>query len=157
MSRKSLKQWLIAANGWQRIWFVCSLLTILYYVIIYPIQESNKGSSFRYQMLWAAEREMKNPLCGTYMRGDFATLIEPKYSEDGSTCYNIFVHRKYLEGNKSITESSYNEDFKKEERERWLTHIGIGLLISTLFSALLYGLGVVVAWIIKGFKGKEAK
>jgi hypothetical protein len=157
MSRKSLKQWLIAANGWQRIWFVCSLITILYYAIIYPIQESNKGSSFRYQMLWAAEREMKNPLCGTYMQGDFGTLIEPKYSEDGSTCYNIFVHRKYLEGNKSITESSFNENFKKEERERWLMHIGIGLLISTMFSALLYGLGVIVAWIIKGFKGKESK
>ena len=155
MQQKSLKKWLVAANGWQRVWFVCAVLTALYYVIIFPIAEANKGSSFRYEMKRATEMEMKNPICAAFMSGAFEKLSEPAYSTDGSTCYNIYIHRKYLDGHKPMSETTHTDHFKSEERERWLIYIGMGFLISTVLSVLLYGLGMVVSWIIKGFKKSE--
>jgi hypothetical protein len=46
MNRKSLKQWLVAANGWQRIWFVGTVVCLIYFVVVFPIAETNKESSF---------------------------------------------------------------------------------------------------------------
>lgn len=157
MPRKSLKLWLASTNGWQRIWFVCSVICFLYYTIFYPLEESGKGRAFRYEMLWAAEKEMKNPLCAPYMSGDFEKLIVPQYSTDGSTCYHIYSHRKHSEDRKPITEAMYQEDFSRGEREKWLIFIGMGAFISTLLIAFSYGVGVVVSWILKGFKRNDSK
>ncbi len=153
MPRKSLKQWLVDANGWQRIWFVGTVICFLYFIVIYPLAETNKGSSFRYSTKWAIENEMKNPECAVYMSGTFSELKEPDFDPDGRTgCYNIYVHRKYWDENKPITKSSYDEHFVSEERERWATYIGMGALIAVVLSAFVYGAGVVVSWIVRGFK-----
>lgn len=157
MARKSLKQWLIAANGWQRLWFVGSVVCFLYFVIIYPLTESDKGRSFRYEMLWAAEKEMKNPLCAPYMSGAFEKLIEPEFSTDGSTCYHIYSHRQFSDDKKPITESIYQQRFQSREREAWLMFIGLGTFISTFLVGLMYGVGIVVSWIIRGFKRSDEK
>ena len=152
MARKSLKQWLIAANGWQRIWFVCSVICFLYFVIIYPLVEVDKGSSFRYEMRWATEKEMKNPNCLTYMNSEFSSLSEPQYSNDGSTCYHIYSHRRYADDNKPITEEIYRQSFVSNERQTWLIYIGIGFFVAIFLVAFVYGVGVVLRWIIKGFR-----
>lgn len=155
MARKSVKEWLIASNGWQRIWFVCSIVCFLYFTVIFPLTESNKGSSFRYEMRWATEREMKNPMCAPYMAIEFSKLIEPEYSTDGSTCYHIHSHRKYSDDKSPITEKIYQQRFDSNEREKWLMFIGMGAFISTLLVAFVYGVGVVISWITKGFKRNE--
>jgi hypothetical protein len=152
MPRKSVKQWLIAANGWQRLWFVGSVMCFLYGIIIFPLTESNKGSLFRYEGLWSAEKEMKNPICAPYMNGEFDKLIIPDYSTDGSTCYHIYSHRQYSDDHKPITESTYQQHFQSSEREMWLKLIGFGFVLSTLLNAFVYGVGVVVTWVVKGFK-----
>ena len=157
MSRKSLRQWLDDANGWRRIWFVCSIICVLYFVIIFPLAETNKGSSFRYQGLFATEKEMKNPNCATYMYEDFNKLVEPEYSTDGSTCYHIFQHRQYSDDKKPITETLYQEHFQSEEGQLWLKYIGIGFVISMLLIIFVYVVGVVTSWIIKGFKKNESQ
>ena len=155
MARKSLKQWLTAANGWQRIWFVGSVVCFLYFIVIYPLTESDKGRSFRYEMLWAAEKEMKNPICASYMSSDFDKLISPEFSTDGSTCYHIYSHRQFSEDKKPITAEIYQQHFQSREREMWLMFIGIGALISSFWVAVVYAVGVVVSWVIKGFKKSE--
>lgn len=157
MARKSLKQWLIAANGWQRIWFVCSAVCFLYFVIIYPLVGVDKGSSFRYEMRWATEKEMKNPACASYMSSEFDKLAEPQYSNDGSTCYHIYSHRRYADDNKPITEAIYQQRFVSKERQAWLIYIGIGFAAATFLAAFVYGVGAVVRWIVKGFRKGEAQ
>lgn len=155
MPRKSLKQWLVDANGWQRIWFVSSVVCLLYFVVMWPLTQANIGSSFRYEMRWATEREMKNPMCTPYMTQKFNELAEPKFSSDGSTCYHIYSHRKYSDDQKPITESIYQQNFDANERQTWLMYIGMGLFVSVFLSAFVYGLGKVTSWIIKGFKRSE--
>lgn len=156
MALRKLKQWLVAANGWQRIWFVCSIISILYFVIIFPLIEVNEGSSFRYSTKRAIENEMKNPECAIYMNGAFAQLNEPEFDPDGKkSCYNIYIHRKYSDQNRPITNSSYGEQFVVEERKKWMMYIGVGAFIAVLLSAFVYGTGVVLSWIARGFtRGK---
>ncbi len=151
MARRSLKQWMLAANGWQRIWFVFTIASFGYFLVFYPLAESNKGSSYRYESRWTIEKEMQNPLCAPYMSEPFEKLVEPEFDLDAKGCYSIYSHRKYREGN-PITPESYRDRFSSEEREIWLTFIGMGLFIAVLISALTYGFGVIVAWVIKGFR-----
>ncbi len=108
-------------------------------------------------MLWAVEREMENPLCAQYMNDEFSKLAEPKYSKDGSTCYNIYNHRRHSEDKKPITAEIYQQRFDSERRETWLMHIGIGLVVSTFLVAFFYGVGVVVSWVIKGFRKGDSQ
>lgn len=155
MSLKSFKQWLSNANGWKRIWFICSIICFIYFIVIFPLTETNKGSLFRYERKWAAEEEMKNAVCATYMSEDFNKLVQPKYSTDGSTCYHIFSHRMYSDGHKPITEKQYQNDFSNSERIIWFEHIGFGFLFATFLSAFVYLCGFVISWVIKGFKKSE--
>ena len=151
MARRSPIQWLASANGWQRVWFVCSVLCVLYYTIIFPLSEVNKDRMHRYERLWATEKEMLNPICAPYMNSEFMTLREPPYSKDGSTCYHIYSHRKYSGDDRPITVEGFTRHFNSQEREMWLSHIAVGALVATIFSMLLYGVGMVVAWIRRGF------
>jgi len=155
MSLKSFKQWLSDANGWKRIWFICSIICLIYFIVIFPLTETNKGSLIRYEGLWAAEKEMKNAVCATYMSEDFSKLVEPKYSIDGSTCYHIFSHRKYSDGQKPITEKQYQDYFSYNERITWFIYIGLGFLFAAFLSVFVYLCGFVISWVIKGFKKSE--
>lgn len=153
MPRKTLKEWLSAANGWQRIWFVASALMFLYFCVLFPISESGEGSTYRYRIKWAIEAEMKKQECASFMSQPFSQLAEPEFDATGKDgCYNIYMHRKYLENNKPITEKEYLSSFEYEYWERLLGFAGMGLLIAVVLSALLYGIGAVVSWVINGFK-----
>ena len=157
MPRKSVKQWLIAANGWQRLWLFGAVVCFFYFTIIFPLTETNKGSVFRYEILWAAEKEMKNPICAQYMSDEFDKLIKPEYSSDGTTCYHIYSHRQYYDDRKPITESMYQQHFQSKEREMWLKLIGLGFVLSALLTTFVYGIGVITSWVIKGFKKSESQ
>lgn len=157
MTRKSLKQWLADANGWRRIWFVCSVICFIYFIVIYPLSEASKVFSYKFDGFQATEREMKNAVCAPYMSEDFNKLVQPKYSSDGSTCYHIYSHRMFLDDNKPVTEKTYEDDFNSKQREMWLMYIGLGFLISTLLSAFVYSVGFLTSWVIKGFKKSESQ
>jgi hypothetical protein len=148
----SLKDWFSEANGWKRIWIVSSVISLIYFVIAFPLAETNKGAVVRYEGLWAAEREMKNDLCLPYMKDSFDTLVEPKYSTDGSTCWHIFNHRRFSEHKSKITEALFQEEFSNNERSIWVKYILLGLVISTLLSLFAYLCGAIVSWVIDGFR-----
>jgi hypothetical protein len=157
-SRKSLKQWLADANGWRRIWFVATILTLIYFCLLFPFTQSSDGNAYRYRTKWAIEAEMKNPICAEYMNKMFSELKEPEYETNGKDgCYNIYSHRKYLKDNKPITEDEYLTNFEKEHWERILGFAVMGLISAIVLSAFVYGVGVVTSWIIKGFKKSESQ
>lgn len=151
----SLKAWLKTSNGWQRIWFIGSVAGLFYYCVLFPLQEAGKGNSYKYDTKWKIEAEMKKSECAPYMSQPFNQLTEPAYPNTDEGCYYIYSHRKYSDDNKSITKESYEADFESKYREALYTYFGIGLVIATVLSLLIYGCGVLVAWVLKGFKSKE--
>jgi hypothetical protein len=158
MYRKSLKEWLADANGWRRIWFVATLLTFLYFCLLFPFIQSADGNAYRYSTRRAIESEMKNPICAVYMSKAFSELREPEFDTSGlNGCYNIYLHRKYLKDNKSINENEYQSNFEKEHWERILVYGAMGLIYAIVLSAFVYGVGFVTSWIIKGFKKSESQ
>jgi hypothetical protein len=71
-----LGNWLRRANGFQRLWFVLSIVLILYLTFVNPFVI--RGSDLpAYQYKWAVEREFKNPQCHPYLTERFEKLREP--------------------------------------------------------------------------------
>jgi hypothetical protein len=146
------KDWLSKSNGWQRIWFVSTAFTFAYFVLIFPLIESNNGSSYRYKTKWAIEKELKKKECAEYVTQPFETLIEPEFDLSGDLgCYNIYDHRKYTENHNPINEKKYQNDFILREWSIFLYAMGLGILIAGFLSAIVYGIGFIFAWIVKGF------
>ena len=150
----TVKTWIQSTNGWQRIWLIGTIAGLLYYCVLFPLQEAGKGNSYKYDTKWKVEAEMKKSECAPYMSQPFNQLTEPAYPNTDEGCYYIYSHRKYSDDNKSITTKSYEADFESKYREALFTYFGIGLFLATILSALVYACGALVAWVIKGFKRK---
>lgn len=148
----SIKIWLKSTNGWQRIWFLVSLLGVLYFCLLFPFQEYAKGNSYRYKTLWETEAEMDKSECYPYMNLPFNQLVEPGYPKVGEGCYHIYTYRKFAPDNKPFTKEEYQRNFESESRLRILGLCIEGFFISIVLSAFGYGLGALVSWVIKGFK-----
>ena len=149
-----IKNWLYIANGWQRIWFVVAVVGVLYFSLVWPFTENSSGNQYRYQRLRDIEAEMSKPECAIYMSQPFSQLTQPNFPTKGEGCYHIYTHRKFLANNKTITKEQYLNDFESEYRQRLFESSVAGFLMATTLSALLYGLGVLVAWVVKGFRTK---
>ena len=112
-----------------------------------------------YQYKWAVEREMKYSYCAPYMEKPFSELVEPKYVDmDGSSgCYHIYNYRRYHDQKSTpFTNKGLDSSF---ESNRWAdlgAISGVGLVIASLLSGLIYLAGVVFAWVLKGFKGNAS-
>ena len=150
----NIKNWLYIANGWQRIWFVVAVVGVLYFSLVWPFTENSSGNQYRYQRLRDIEAEMSKPECAVYMNQPFSQLTQPTFPTKGEGCYHIYTHRKFLANNKTITKEQYLNDFESEYRQRIFESSLAGFLMATTLSALLYGLGVLVAWVVKGFRKK---
>lgn len=145
---KKIKEWLNSANGWQRLWFVCSLLFILYSAVIWPL---NKGGVMSYRDYFVIESLEKNPECHVYFNKSFSQLVKPSYDH---TCYDVYSAREIY--GDSIPGEFTSEKYLDRLREIHNKHIMegrlIGLVGSMVITILVYGAGWVFAWIIKGFK-----
>ena len=150
----NIKNWLYIANGWQRIWFVVTVAGVLYFSLLWPFTENSSGNKYRYQRLRDIEGEMSKPECAVYMSQPFSQLVQPNFPTKGEGCYHIYTHRKFLANNKTITKEQYLNDFESEYRQRLVESSVAGFLMTTFLSALIYGLGVFVAWVMKGFRKK---
>ena len=153
-----LKSWLRTANGWKRLWFVLSAFSLFYMTAVNPFVISNQNSLSRYQYRWAVEKELKNPECRPYSMKLLLELTEPEYqdSEGNKGCYHIYNYRKY---NNSIkipyTSDDLEKDFKQELWGEILLLSGLGVVGAIVLSAIVYFLGVVVAWVTTGFRKKS--
>jgi ABC-type glycerol-3-phosphate transport system permease component len=150
-----LKTWLKDANGWQRLWFVASVTGYVYFCVFMPLNEVGKSSSYRYQVLSNIHSEMKKPECATYMNLPFDQLAEPPFPQTTEGCYYIYNHRQFSEKKQPVTPKSVDEKFAADHRQNLLEWFLVGFVFSTISTALLYFLGAITAWIIKGFRKKE--
>jgi len=120
-----------------------------------PFNETSKTSSYRYQVLNNIYSEMKKPECASYMNLPFDQLDEPSLPRTTEGCYYIYNHRQFSETKKPITPESVGDKFTSDHHQSLLEWLLIGLLFSTISAALLYSLGALTAWVIKGFRKKE--
>lgn len=124
-------------------------------ILINPFVLSNQSSLSRYQYRWAVERELKNPECRLYSIKPLVELTEPEYQDsDGNKgCYHIYNYRKYNNPTKvPYTSDDLDSDFRREVWGEILVLSGLGAVGTIVLSALVYFLGVVVAWVITGFR-----
>jgi hypothetical protein len=152
---KSIKSWIQSTNGWQRLWLVVTVAGYFYFCLFMPFNETSKTSSYRYQVLNNIYSEMKKPECAPYMNLPFDQLDEPSLPRTTEGCYYIYNHRQFSETKKPITPESVGDKFTSDHHQSLLEWLLIGLLFSTIAAALLYSLGALTAWVIKGFRKKE--
>lgn len=143
-----LKKWLAETNGWQRLWLVISFLFIIYSSVIWPV---NTAGPMYYGSYYDLQKEEKNPKCINFINKPMGQLSRPNFGED---CYDIYSER-------SVYGDSIDGEFTAEKylahlREIRSRHIMegrlIGLVGSLLLAGIAYGLGLILAWIIQGFK-----
>jgi len=149
------KNWLRTANGWKRLWFVLSAFGLLYATLVNPFVLSSQHHLSRYQYRWAVERELKNQECQLYSIKPLAELSEPEYqdSEGNKGCYHIYNYRKYNNPTKApYTSDDLDSDFRREIWGDILVLSGVGLIGAIVLSSGVYFLGVIVAWVVMGFK-----
>jgi len=152
---KSIKSWIQSTNGWQRLWLVVTTAGFIYFCIVMPFKESGKSSSYTYQVLSSINAEMKKPECASYMSLPFDQLVEPSFPQTNEGCYYIYSHRRFSDTQQPITPKTVGDKFTSDHRQNLFEWFLIGLLFSTIAAALLYSLGALTAWVIKGFRKKE--
>lgn len=145
---EKIKEWLSNANGWQRLWFVGSLIFILYSAVIWPV---NNGGAMYYGDYFKIGPLEKNPECQVFFDKPFGQLAKPSYEHE---CYEVYAAREIY--GDSIPGNFTAEKYLNRLREIHDNHIMegrlFGLVGSLLITILVYGSGLVFAWIVKGFK-----
>jgi hypothetical protein len=153
MAIQRFKEWLKDSNGWQRIWFVATLVVISYFVFVFPFVETGRHNIFRYEQYRAIEKEFLREDCARYMSERFENLEVPNFSVNSDTgCYRIYRERESLPDHKPITPDDYRKEFESAHWDRFFVAMVSGLLFAALLSAIFYGFGYVVAWVLKGFR-----
>ena len=153
------KNWMRAANGWKRLWLVLSVLGFLYATVLNPLFGNNLSYQSRYEYRTAVERELNNPLCLAYTLRPLAELVEPEFTDayGSEGCYHIYNQRKFNNPTKvPYTAEDLDSEFQQEVRGEMLALAGIGFVGSLMLSALVYFLGVVVAWVVSGFRARPS-
>lgn len=152
---KSIKSWIQSTNGWQRLWLVVTTTGFIYFCLFMPFNETGKTSAYRYQILNNVHSELKRPECEPYINLPFEQLLEPSMPKTNEGCYHIYSHRQFSDKKQPITQKSVDDKFTADHRQNLLEWFYIGLLFSTILAAVLYSLGALTAWVIKGFRKKE--
>ena len=146
-----LKARLKRANGWCRIWFLLSVLGVLYGTFIFPFVDTGNIRAAELQFSLAIKTEMENPVCQAYMSAPQNTLSLQTY---GSPCYHLYLHRSHSgeKGRQPLTKEGFAAE---EQRAIWL-RLGFGALLggtcALLLSALAYFVGFLFAWVVSGFR-----
>jgi hypothetical protein len=149
------RAWLKNANGWRRLWFVLSVFGLFFAVVINPFNENSRGYSSRLEFRLKVEEDLQNPECRDYYTKPLNQLVEPPFlDEDGNErCWHLFTHRKFDDPTTvPYTLADLKRNFTKEERNNLLVLSAFGFVVTAILSALVYWLGLVVAWVIGGFK-----
>ena len=152
---QTIKTWIRNSNGWQRLWLVVTVAGYFYFCLFMPFNETGKTSSYRYQILNNVHSELKRPECEPYINLPFEQLLEPSMPKTNEGCYHIYSHRQFSDTKQPITQKSVDDKFTADHRQNLLEWFYIGLLFSTISAALLYSLGALTAWVLKGFRKSE--
>lgn len=101
------------------------------------------------------EGDLDNPACKPYQQKPLSELREPPNPRTNmpstSTCWWLYQERR----KKHYELPSYTREMLQADYPKWegmLGYLATGLVLSITASALVYGIGVVVAWALRGFR-----
>lgn len=90
--------------------------------------------------------------CDQFINLPLGQLAEPDYSAEGGTCWHLWTTRRYDE-TKTVPYTRQVSD-RARRWERATMHLelaGMGAIVAVVISALLYGIGLTVRWVRRGF------
>jgi hypothetical protein len=148
-----IKTWIQNSNGWQRLWLVGVVAAYIYLGIFVPFQESSSYSQSKFSDMREIEAEMKKPECAPYLIAQFNQL--PTELHIKSICSGLYYETKGLISNELFSLIAYETEMNSRIRFSFHDDIKFGMLYATFLSAIVYALGALAAWVIKGFRKKE--
>lgn len=137
-------------NGWQRMWFAGTALSLVVFAFIYPVLDYNKRRDFTYRL--AIEKDYNNPACAKFLEEPFEILQEPAYGDNGN-CYHIYTSREFADDHEAF--KTYDAWTSNDNQNFWmrvLAECGLLAVLILIASAIVYGLGRTIAWIVNGFR-----
>ena len=150
---QKIKKWIQNSNGWQRLWLVGSITGFIYLGWVVPIQASSSYSQFKFTEMRRVEAEIKKAECAPYINEAFNLL--PTDPASRSNCSNIYLERKNSKNNQPFAIDVYEAEMNSRIRFSLHDDIKFGLIYATFLSGIVYVLGALAAWVIKGFRKKE--
>ena len=145
-------------NSWQRLWAVGSVVSLVSFGLVLPAWLTLRSDSSDWSYRMAIEYDFLNSDCSRYIFGDFEALQEPPFDHSRGKCWHLYTARKYDReryGDKvPYTMPIYLQNKSAYKRGRFLEAAAFGSVASLGLSALVYGIGAVVAWIIRGSRGR---
>lgn len=148
------KSWLQRANGFQRLWLVLSVLFVLYMTLVWPFSQSLDMIGAEITRI-GVEGDLDNPACKPYQEKPLSELREPPNPRTNipstSTCWWLYKERQ----RKHYELPPYTHEILRADYPKWegmLGYSATGLVLSIMASALAYGVGAVVAWVLRGFR-----
>ena len=148
-----IKIWLQNSNGWQRLWLVGVVASYIFLAIFLPFQESSSYSQSKFSDMREIEAEMKKTECAPYLVAQFSQLPTDVYIK--SICSGLYYERKRLKSDELFSLKAYETEMNSRIRFSLHDDIKFGILYATFLSAIVYALGALAAWVIKGFRKKE--
>lgn len=138
-------------NGWQRLWVVGTVFVVFAFGIVTPYLQLSRSYPYDYQ--WATQKDYDNPNCASYFELRFEQLTEPPFVNGGGSCWHIYTSRKHEDGHRAFPTYA---DWRAEDNADWWNNVwgmlaGMSVIVLML-SLVVYGLGMVVAWVIRGFR-----
>lgn len=134
-------------NGWRRLWIVIAALSFLY-TLGYSFLFLKRPEQYQidYKILLAFEK----PECKYIvdMPAGYKLEREPDYE---NPCRDLYLYRSIYEDAKN-TREGYVHHMDSMQNILILKTTGIMLVVWLFGIGLLYASGVIVAWVVKGFR-----
>jgi hypothetical protein len=132
-------------NGWRRLWVVGSGIALLG-AIWWALDTAAKGRIYDFRVVQAFNRKE----CLHILRMPAGSKLD-KEPEYGDPCWKLYSYRSIYKDAGS-TEDEYLKHVNALQREDILMQATGALILWALGVALVYGMGVIVAWIVRGFR-----
>jgi hypothetical protein len=134
-------------NGWQQLWLIVSALSLVSLGLIYPLTIVYRGNPGQEAYREVLLTELRSEKCKPYINQSIAELREPPTSLYGVDCSAIYFGR--VVGRRDIRPYSieaYDAQQSARKLEGFFPLMAIFSCLTLVASALLYALGLAVAW-----------
>ena len=143
-------------NGWQRIWFVLTVLVWIGFAVVYPAYVTAQSASRAERTFGPSIRaEYESGKCKPFINEPIATLIEPDTNSPAPNCWHIYTSRT-VDSSQGLPATPYTiEQFGANNRAKAWEVFRTGFdpisILVVLGSAMVYSVGWLISWIRRGF------
>lgn len=132
-------------NGWRRLWVVVTVIAF-FYTVGWGVVEGAKQYRVEYQVISG----FGNPRCSAVIQMPARAKLHPEpHYED--PCWNLYLYRSIYNG-AAQTVDGYIEHMNANQNRVILQTVGVGLVLWVVGVSMLYGIGKVFAWVVRGFR-----